>query len=222
MMQTIAFDIYGTLIDTQGIVAKLHAVVGDKADDFSRTWRDKQLEYCFRKGLMHKYESFAVCTKQALNYTCEHYKTSLPDEQKNILLSGYNHLSAFKDVRDNLLKLKANHSLYAFSNGTADAVQQLLLNAGIGDNFLDIISVDELETFKPNPEVYHYLATRTNTPASDVWLVSSNPFDVIGAISAGLKAVWVQRSKEVTFDPWDISPTITVNNLFELEEFFAK
>jgi FMN phosphatase YigB (HAD superfamily) len=40
--------------------------------------------------------------------------------------------------------------------------------------------------------------------------------DVIGAISAGMRAAWVQRSKDTIFDPWGIEPTITVSNLGEL------
>ena len=41
MVVTLAFDVYGTLINTQGIVSKLQRMAGSKADEFSRTWRDK-------------------------------------------------------------------------------------------------------------------------------------------------------------------------------------
>lgn len=57
MTITLAFDVYGTLIDTNGVVEVLHNIVGDKAGDFSRSWREKQLEYSFRRGLMKKYET---------------------------------------------------------------------------------------------------------------------------------------------------------------------
>ena len=52
MPKVLAFDVYGTLIDTQGIVTSLSGFVGDKAGEFSRIWRDKQLEYSFRRGLL--------------------------------------------------------------------------------------------------------------------------------------------------------------------------
>ena len=32
-------------------------------------------------------------------------------------------------------------------------------------------------------------------------MISSNPFDVIGARSAGLQAVWVRRTAEAIYDP---------------------
>lgn len=217
MSITLAFDVYGTLIDTHGVVSALQVLIGDKANDFSQTWRDKQLEYSFRRGLMQNYETFAVCTSNALDYTCAFYEVELAQEQKNKLLESYRSLPAFKDVEGGLTKLKANnYRLYAFSNGTADAVDALLVAAGIRDYFDGVVSVDDLKSFKPSPAVYSHFLRESGTKGSNAWLISSNPFDVIGAISAGMRAAWVQRSKNAIFDPWGIEPTITVETLSEL------
>src|SRR5210317_1646106 len=137
MVTTLAFDVYGTLIDTHGVVTLLEELVGDKAKDFSRIWRDKQLEYSFRKGLMQNYETFAVCTSQALDYTCAFYGLELTDEQKLELMAIYRVLPAFDDVRDALVGLQnAGFRLFAFSNGAAEALEVLLTNAGIRELFL--------------------------------------------------------------------------------------
>ncbi len=69
MVTTLAFDVYGTLIDTNGVIIALEKHVGNKASEFSRTWREKQLEYSFRRGLMQNYENFDICTSNALDYT---------------------------------------------------------------------------------------------------------------------------------------------------------
>lgn len=45
---------------------------------------------------------------------------------------------------------------------------------------------------------------------------SGNPFDVIGARSAGMYGAWVQRSAKTVFDPWEIKPDITGTNISEL------
>ncbi len=216
---TLAFDVYGTLIDTQGVISKLQETVGDKATEFSNTWREKQLEYSFRRGLMQNYENFAVCTRHALDYTSSYYKLSLTKEQKQELLDSYRTLPAFNDTKESLARLKAaGFQLYAFSNGTAEAVETLLVSAGIRDFFLGIVSVDDLKSFKPNPAVYRHFLKRSGATGSSAWLISGNPFDVIGAVSAGLNAAWVQRSPESIFDPWGIEPTITVTSLSELNE----
>lgn len=219
MSVTLAFDVYGTLIDTHGVVTKLQEIIGDKANEFSHTWREKQLEYSFRRGLMQNYENFAVCTRQALEYTCSYYKASLTKEQKHDLLDCYRTLPTFNDVGDGLARLKAaNYRLYAFSNGSADAVEALLETAGIRDFFIGVVSTDHLKSFKPNPAVYSHFLRQSGASGSNAWLISSNPFDVIGAISSGMRAAWVQRSKEAIFDPWGIKPTITVENLRELKD----
>ena len=39
------FDAYGTLFDVAGPVAKLAGEIGPHAEDISKLWRQKQLEY---------------------------------------------------------------------------------------------------------------------------------------------------------------------------------
>jgi 2-haloacid dehalogenase len=52
----------------------------------------------------------------------------------------------------------------------------------------------------------------------ETWLISSNAWDVIGAKSAGLRAVWVRRKLDVVFDPWHIEPDLVVESLEQLAE----
>ncbi len=219
MPVTIAFDVYGTLIDTQGVVAALEDLIGKRAAEFSRTWRDKQLEYSFRRGLMAAYADFGICTRQALEYTCLYYQTPLTGDQKQVLLDSYSSLPAFDDVKTGLSQLQgAGIGLYAFSNGARRAVEVLLANAGIRDCFDGIVSCDDVRTFKPNPTVYAHFLRESGATKEAAWLVSSNPFDVIGAASAGWQAAWLQRSGSAVFDPWDIAPTININSLVDLQE----
>ena len=218
-MRTLAFDVYGTLIDTNGVLVLLEKIVGKKAKAFSQTWRDKQLEYSFRRGHMQNYVGFEVCTLQALEYCCLFYKIKLNDEEKNELMAIYAILPSFDDVKDSLIELKEKgFRLFAFSNGKAVAVEKLLTNAGIRDLFLGVVSVDDIKTFKPSPGAYAHFLRSAEVKGEEAWLISSNPFDVTGSISAGMKSAWVQRSSESIFDPWEIQPTIIVNSLLELSE----
>jgi 2-haloacid dehalogenase len=219
MAVTLAFDVYGTLIDTHGVVAKLEEIVGDRATDFSATWRDKQLEYSFRRGLMQNYENFAVCTRDALDYTCDRYGLEIGQEDKQALLHIYRELPAFDDVEGALADLAARDCrLFAFSNGSAEAVETLLSAASIRDRFLGVVSCDDIRSFKPNPAVYAHFLRQAQATGDEAWLISGNPFDVIGAISAGMRGAWVRRTKDAIFDPWGIEPTITVTSLAELAD----
>jgi 2-haloacid dehalogenase len=221
-MTTIAFDVYGTLIDTHGLVADLKALVGDKAASFSQTWREKQLEYAFRRGLMQSYAPFSVCTRQALNYCCEVYQADLTGGQKEALLASYQVLPAFADVAAGLERLAGYHRLFAFSNGTLNRVETLLNNADIRGYFQGIVTVDDVESFKPNPAVYKHFLQASGAKANETWLISSNPFDVIGAKSAGMQAVWVKRDKNAIFDPWGIEPDSVVEDFSELVRTLAR
>lgn len=221
MQVTLAFDVYGTLIDTYGVITRLEKMIGGRAKEFATTWREKQLEYSFRRGLMQNYEPFPVCTRHALDYACDYYNISLADEDKWELMKMYRVLPAFQEAKDALRDLKdSGYRMYAFSNGTYEAVESLLENAGIRDLFLGVVSVDEIKTFKPSPAVYLHFLRKTGSIGADTWLISGNPFDVIGAVSAGLRAAWVRRSEDQVFDPWGIEPTITVKSLLDLKEVF--
>lgn len=220
-MTTLAFDIYGTLIDTHGVTDMLRAHVGDAAPAFSQYWRDKQLEYTFRRGLMQRYNPFPVCTRQALDYTCAHFRAEIAEHERQALMEAYRTLPAFADVAGALDQLRAaGLRLYAFSNGTALAVKTLLEHAGIEEYFLDIVSVDEVHSFKPDPAVYRHFLQRAGSAAGDTWLISSNPFDVLGALGAGLKSAWLRRSPQAVFDPWELEPTTSVSDLHGLVEYF--
>lgn len=217
MPTTLAFDVYGTLIDTNGVVDELTESIGDLAPAFANTWREKQLEYSFRRGLMQNYQHFGICTQQALDYCCLFYQIEMSQAQKQVLLDVYKTLPAFSDVVDALIDLKkSGHRLYAFSNGNEAAVEALLNAANIRQYFLGVISVDSLKTFKPNPAVYSHFLRETNSKENEAWLISSNPFDVLGALSHGMRAAWVKRSDKAIFDPWGIEPTITIKSLKEL------
>lgn len=219
MVITLAFDVYGTLIDTHGVVSKLRETMGDKAEQFSHAWRDKQLEYSFRRGLMRNYQNFSICTSDALDYMCAYYHVAMTEPQKKELLSLYCELPAFEDVKTGLVHLQSSgFRMYAFSNGSADVVEKLLIAAGIRDYFIDVVSVDDIKTFKPDPDVYRYFLTKACASGKNSWLISSNSFDVIGAISAGMQAVWVQRSEDAVFDPWGITPSLTVKSISELDQ----
>jgi 2-haloacid dehalogenase len=219
MSVALAFDIYGTLIDPHGVVDELSKHVGDRAQEFSNIWRDKQLEYTWRRALMQRYQNFPVCTRQALDYTDTLLQTGLDESAKAALMQVYRVLPAYDDVPASLQVLAdAGFRLFGFSNGVEEAIIGLLEHAGIDQYFEGVVSVDALQTFKPDPQVYHHFIEVADTAPEDCWLVSSNGFDVIGAVSAGMKAAWLRRSQSVVFDPWGVEPTLVMHSLDELQQ----
>jgi 2-haloacid dehalogenase len=213
----LAFDVYGTLIDPFRMEEHLRAAFGEKAREASELWRSKQIEFSFRRALMKKYRNFDMCTAQALRFVSVQFGITLREEGEQKLLSKYLELPAYPDVPGALDELAAQgFSISAFSNGTPSAVRGLLNHAGVLPRFSKIVSVDAIRTFKPDPAVYEYLVTELGVGREMVWLVSSNPFDVIGAKACGLRAAWVRRDPKRAFDPWEFEPDLTVHGLGEL------
>ncbi len=213
----LAFDVYGTLIDPFHMEEHLRAAFGEKAKEASELWRSKQIEYSFRRALMKKYRIFDVCTAQALRFVSAQFGISLSEKEQEQLMSKYLELPAYPDVPGALDELAAQgFTIAACSNGTESAVRGLLDHAGVLPRFSKIVSVDAVRTFKPDPAVYEYLVSELNARKEMVWLISSNPFDVIGAKSCGLRTTWVQRDPKRVFDPWEFESDIVVHGLAEL------
>src|ERR1700677_786368 len=213
----IGIDVYGTLVDPIGISDYLRPLISAQADRFAELWRTKQLEYTFRRAAMGRYQNFDVCTRQALAWVAASLEINLSGEEIARILDRYRNLEAYADAASGLARLKQEgYILYAFSNGVTSSLKHLLEQARLYTYLDGIISVDEIQTFKPDPRVYHHLAQRLGTTPADTWLISSNPFDVIGAKTAGLKAAWIKRNASAVFDPWDIEPDLVASDLNNL------
>jgi 2-haloacid dehalogenase len=217
MATTLAFDVYGTLIDPFGISQTLQGIAGEKTADLVQRWRDKQIEYLFRRALGRDYQPFSVCTSQALDYAATQLQVDISAADKQELLARYRELPAYAEVAESLHQLKnAGCRNYAFSNGEPHDLAYLLAHAGLDSALDGIVSVHDVKSFKPDPAVYAHFLEKTDSTREETWLVSGNPFDVIGAHTAGWRTAWVKRNPDAQFDPWGIEPDVIVKDTGEL------
>ncbi len=222
MKPILAFDVYGTLVDPMGMAQLLAPDAGEAAESVSAQWREKQLEFSFRKGLMRMYEDFGVCTRQALRYAMASHGLDLGREREDELMAAYLSLPAFADSLPALKSLEGKYRMFAFSNGTYPALEKVLGHNDLLALFDGLVSVDDIKSFKPDPAVYAYARRATGAVDKPLCLVSSNAWDVIGARAAGLMAIWVQRDPGKVFEDWGIEPNAVVRSLSELPETLAR
>jgi 2-haloacid dehalogenase len=216
--EALAFDMYGTLVDPIGITRQLERYLPEEAPNVAEVWRQKQLEYTFRLTAMERYEDFEQVTRKALDYALAATGRELAPEQKDDLMAQYNDLERFADVEPGLKRLKeAGHAMIVFSNGAPRMLEALMDAAELRPYFQGLVSVDEVRAYKPSPSVYRHAARRLGRPIGEVRLVSSNPFDDVGAESAGMRAAWVDRSGGL-FDTLASPPEIVVGTLTELAD----
>lgn len=133
------------------------------------------------------------------------------DAEVGQLMAAYDRLNTFPDVAPSLETI-ARHGdsvvPLVFSNGTRERVLAGMASAGLGGGDTagdtsgpftarDVVTVDDVQAFKPKRNVYEHLLRavgKSQVDAGEVWLVTSNPFDIVGARAAGLQAAWVDRS----------------------------
>lgn len=215
--EALAFDMYGTLVDPVRVWKQLERYIPEEqALHISQVMRQKQLEYTFRLTAMESYEDFEQVTRKALDYALAAGGQELDSEQKDALMAQYNDLERFEDVEPGLKRLKeAGHEMVVFSNGAPHMLRALMDRKGFNSYFQEFVSIDEVKVYKPSPKVYRHVADRVGRLIGELRLISSNPFDIIGAEAAGMQAAWVDRSAGL-FDALGARPEMVVETLTEL------
>ncbi|OAQ99404.1 hypothetical protein LLEC1_07367 [Akanthomyces lecanii] len=195
MAQTvIAFDLYGTLLSTESIATELAKLYGEeKAKALAARARTLQLEYTWRCNSMKKYQSFSNVTRWSFRQATAEQGVHLSPADEERVMNAYNGLDTFPDANAGLDVLAGAESVraYVFSNGDPG----MLASSMSTSPALAASARHVLPPASPDPSVYAHLLDVAGEKADpgSVWLVSSNPFDVCGAVASGLKSAWVDR-----------------------------
>ncbi|KUP05175.1 haloacid dehalogenase [Bacillus coahuilensis p1.1.43] len=213
-IKAIVFDVYGTLFDVHSIVKKCEEEFGDKGQEVSLIWRQKQVEYSFLRELMGRYQPFSKITFDALKYAVSSVGIQPKEEQLLQLMAEYQHLTPYKEVETVLSSLKGKQ-LAVFSNGSRDMLEPLLNNSGLQSYFSSILSVDDRKAFKPTPTSYTAVLEELQVERKEVLFLSSNGWDISGAKSFGFQTAWVNR-KGSPREQLDLQPDIEIEDLSEL------
>lgn len=88
MPRVVAFDVYGTVIDLDGLIQPLEEIFGTRARKAARLWREKQIEYTFRRALMRRYANFEICTAQVLTCVAQQMGADFGDAHRSMAAAG--------------------------------------------------------------------------------------------------------------------------------------
>jgi 2-haloacid dehalogenase len=194
---TVTFDSYSTVVDVASAEEALEGYVDDPKAAAS-LWRFHSLFYAMEANVIDEYEPFYELNRHAATYALEAFGADVDEATRDEITSIYHDLETFDDVRSGMERLAEAYDVYVVSNGNPEMLETMVETAGIGDILADTISADEVETFKPDPEIYRHAAARTGTPIDEIAHVSAGFFDVHGATYAGMQGVWVNRED----GPW--------------------
>lgn len=216
-VETIAFDSYGTLVD----VATVEEPLTDYVDDpsaLATIWRNRSLTYAMVGNAIDEYHAFFDLITHALDYALEARGVDLSEGEKEDLLSTYHDLDVFGDVHDGMDRLRdAGYDLYVVSNGDREMLDSLVDFADLDGRVERTFSADDVERFKPEPEIYRYAAEEIGTPVENVAFVAAGWWDVPGAINAGMQGVWINR-QDTLWGPYDTDPDLTIERFHDLAD----
>ena len=198
---TCVFDAYGTLFDVAAAARVAAEQPGQEElarvwPKLAADWRTKQLQYTWLRAVTGDHVSFWDVTKDGLDWAME--ASGLDDPVlRETLLALYWELPAYKEVPAMLATLKAEGFLTAIlSNGSPDMLAGAVDFAGI-EIWLDaVLSVEEVQIFKPARRVYDMVHNRFGTQPDQVLFVSSNGWDAAAAAGYGFHTAWVNRAGE--------------------------
>ncbi|MFB6221248.1 MAG: haloacid dehalogenase type II [Halolamina sp.] len=216
-VETVTFDSYSTIVDVEAAEKALEARVAEPRP-VSQLWRSRSLAYTFIANHIDAYQPFYEMNRDALQYALDVHGADVTPEERDEILAVYHELDVFADVREGMAQLRdAGYPLYVVSNGNPEMLDSMVAHADIGDLIEDTVSADEVETFKPDAELYRHAAARTGTPIDRMAHVTAGLFDVQGAKHAGMQGVWVNRD-DGPVEGFGPDPDLTVADFFDLVE----
>ena len=196
MTRVAVFDAYGTLLDVNAAMRAHAERLGPDWQRISGEWRAKHLEYTWVRSMVGPAQhcDFWRLARDSLAVVAARHDISDAGLLADVLGS-YRRLDAYPEVPDTMRKLKSNGIARAIlSNGEPTMLAEAAEAAGISDLLDDILSVERVGVYKPDPRVYRLATDRFGVPASEVAFFSSNPWDAFGARSFGFQVFWVNRA----------------------------
>lgn len=198
---TCIFDAYGTLFDVAAAARQAAAEPGREAlakvwQKLANDWRLKQLQYTWLRAVADAHCDFWDVTKDGLDWAMEANGLDDP-ELRERLLALYWELQAYKEVHVMLAKLKAaGLKTGILSNGSPDMLEGAVKSAGLEMVLDAVLSVEDVQIFKPHSTVYDMVGQEYGCAKSEVLFVSSNGWDAAAATGYGFTTAWVNRAKE--------------------------
>ena len=216
MPRVIVFDLMGTLLDLRAMDPHFERFFGDAA--VRKEWWSQTLQLAMAAVITNTYEDFGVQLDTGLEITARRYKVSMLGEEKNLILGTLQKLRPFPDVAQSLQRLRdAGLKLAVLTNSTAKTAEAQLAFAGLQDHFAKVISADEIQCFKPAPEVYQLAARRLGLEPGQIQLVAAHDWDVTGALRAGCGAAFVARPCQV-MNPFGPQPDVRGADLADVTD----
>jgi 2-haloacid dehalogenase len=195
-IRALVFDAYGTLYDVHSVRRLAVDLCGDSGELVTQLWRLKQLEYTWLRTLMRSYEDFWSVTKESLVFALKSVGIEPSASLCEPLMNRYLRLDLYQEAAQALGSLR-DYQLAILSNGSPGMLETLVSSSALAGCFTQVISVDPVKRYKPDPACYALVEPALGVRKEEVLFVSSNGFDVSGAKHYGFQVAWIDRAGDI-------------------------
>ncbi|MFE9651260.1 haloacid dehalogenase type II [Streptomyces sp. NPDC006365] len=217
-LRVLVFDVNETLSDLTPLRVRFEDV-GAPAD-LMPTWFAGVLRDGFALTAAGAYADFASVALDGLRSLLPGVKGWAGDVEAAArhVLDGFAELVVHPDVPEGVRKLSdAGFRLVTMTNGSDTLTERLLAKAGLVDLFEELLDVRGPRCWKPARAAYRYAVDQVEVRPEQTLLVAVHPWDVDGALRAGLRGAWLRRG--ATAYPQSMSPpTHSAQDLRELAD----
>ncbi len=208
-VQVLAFDIFGTVVDWHGSIARevqdLYPHVD--GDAFALAWRagykpamqrvmSGELGWTLIDDL-HRMILEGLLPQFGLAH--------LSEAERQHLNRVWHRLAAWPDSVAGLTRLKRKYTICSLSNGNIGLLTAMAKRAGLPWDC--VLSAEVFRAYKPDPAVYLGVAKVFDLAPAQVMLVAAHHDDLEGARACGLRTAYIERPLEMgAAHPKDVSP----------------
>ena len=226
--KVLAFDIFGTVVDWHGSIAKEVNAMGLQVDggEFALAWRAGYQPAM--KRVMSGELGWTLIDdlhRMILDEILGKFNiTHLTEAEKRHLNKVWHRLDAWPDSVAGLTRLKTKLTICSLSNGNLGLLTNMAKRAGLPWDC--ILSAEVFRAYKPHPSTYLGVAKLFDLEPAEVMLVAAHQDDLAAARNCGLQSAYIERPHEFGTDQRkDISPnpanTMHAANLLALADLFG-
>ena len=186
------FDLNGTLLDLSVLDPHFSRAFGDPG--VRSVWFRQTLELALTQTALGTYHSFDKLADAALDMTAARLGVPVSAADNEVILTGMSALPAYPDVPEALGLLRdAGCRLAALTNSAQPVADAQAAHAQLMPYFETVLSADTVRLLKPGPRPDAYSADTLGVPPEGICLFAAHSWDIAGALSAGLRAAFIQR-----------------------------
>jgi 2-haloacid dehalogenase len=219
------FDQYGTVVDMQGGLRdfaapflKAKGWTGDP-NAFVTWWRRTHFENSMIDALLgRQHMPYREIGHLSVRQVMDRAGIAHSKEEVHALVAAIERLPCFSEVPEALARLQKAYKLVVLSNGDPDMLETAKQFHRIP--FDAVISVAEAKAFKPHHATYEMAARKMGVAIDAVLFVANHEFDCVGAKSAGMRTVFINRRRR-PFARWPYQPDLVVTSMTELADLIS-